>query len=384
MTTRPLPTIEWATDGVDIEEPIEEKRKRGWEAGEKPIPAAWFNWFQNRAYQWVTYLETVANELRETLAGVVLRSWRVLSSGVPSAETFTAVIWHPGVAKFLCLENGNYFMQSPTGTTWTDAANVGASNWASMAYGAAVNKVVAVAASGTVRVMSMSQDGVWVDRSVPAEANTAIWYSVAWSPSLNRFVAVGYAASGEYVMYSANGETWTAAIGAERNYWRGVCWSPKLAKFVAVADTGTNRVMHSSDGITWSVAGISGVPVSDWQSVCWSPELEKFIAVADAGAGHRIMTSVDGLAWSGVNSPEQIEFTRVVWVAELQRFIATAKTGTDRVIYSTNGTVWITDSGITGDTYWRDIAWSPTVGRLVLVAEGYSGGATSGKVAVTQ
>ena len=42
-------------------------------------------------------------------------------------------------------------------------------------------------------------------------------------------------------------------VGIVDNNWRAIAWSPELSLFAAVAFSGTgNRVMTSPDGITWS------------------------------------------------------------------------------------------------------------------------------------
>jgi len=58
-------------------------------------------------------------------------------------------------------------------------------------------------------------------------------------------------------------------------------------KFVAVANSGSNRVMTSTDGITW--AGHSAADTSGWSSVTYGNGL--YVAVASNGSGSRVMTS---------------------------------------------------------------------------------------------
>ena len=47
--------------------------------------------------------------------------------------------------------------------------------------------------------------------------------------------------------------TWSLRTQASSDNWRSVCWSYDLGLFCAVSSTGTgNRVMTSPDGITWT------------------------------------------------------------------------------------------------------------------------------------
>ena len=73
-----------------------------------------------------------------------------------------------------------------------------------------------------------------------AEAN--IWSSVTYGNGL--FVAVAFSGSGtNRVMTSPDGVTWTARAAAEANYWFSVTYGNGL--FVAVAEDGTNQVMYA-------------------------------------------------------------------------------------------------------------------------------------------
>ena len=56
---------------------------------------------------------------------------------------------------------------------------------------------------------------------------------------------------------------------------------------MAVADTGTgNRVMTSPDGVTWTAR--TSAADNAWRGVCYGNGL--FVAVADTGTGNRVMT----------------------------------------------------------------------------------------------
>ncbi len=108
----------------------------------------------------------------------------------------------------------------------------------------------------------------------------------------------------------------TTRTSAADNDWLSVCWSPELGLFCAVAYSGTgNRVMTSPDGITWTIR--TSAADNDWYSVCWSPELGLFCAVAISGSGNRVMTSPDGITWTTRTSAADNDWSRSAGVRNL-------------------------------------------------------------------
>ena len=87
--------------------------------------------------------------------------------------------------------------------------------------------------------------------------------------------------------------------GLFENGWYSVTYGTVsgVGVFVAVANSGTgNRVMTSPDGITWTIR-TSAADIS-WSSVTYGNGL--FVAVASSSivAGDRVMTSPDGITWT--------------------------------------------------------------------------------------
>ena len=112
---------------------------------------------------------------------------------------------------------------------------------------------------------------------LPADGRT---YSISAYPTLAR--RLGRISNGL--------GAFSAKTGIVDYAWYSVCWSAELSLFVAVAYTGTgNRVMTSPDGITWTAR--TSAADNAWRAVCWSPELSLFVAVADSGTGNRVMTA---------------------------------------------------------------------------------------------
>lgn len=160
--------------------------------------------------------------------------------------------------------------------------------------------------------------------------------------------------------------SFVARTTAEDNSWRGLCWSPELRVWVAVSTNGTNRVMTSTDGVSWTAR--SAAADNMWADVCWSPELMLFVAVGYSGTGNRVMTSPDGITWTIRTSAGDKSWTKVIWVAAITKFVAIAyNSGTDCVMTSPDGITWTLRTA-SNEAYWEDLCYSPELGLIVAVS----------------
>jgi hypothetical protein len=186
--------------------------------------------------------------------------------------------------------------------------------------------LVAVAITGTGNRVMTSPDGItWTARTSAADND---WLSMTWSPELSMFVAVGNGGTGNRVMTSPNGISWTTRASAADNIWRSVTWSSELSIFVAVATSGTgNRVMTSPNGINWTTR--TSAADNGWYYVTWSPELSIFAAVAISGTGNRVMTSPDGITWTLRTFAADVGWYSIIWAPELSIFVAVGNSGTN-------------------------------------------------------
>jgi hypothetical protein len=206
----------------------------------------------------------------------------------------------------------------------------------------------------------------WVPRTTPADN---AWRSVIWAPEVSLFVAVSTDGTNR-VMTSPNGITWTLRASADdTNNWRSVVWSPAQGgRFVAVAGGGTTpRAMYSSTGTAWFNTLVTGVSVRTWSSVCWSPELDIYVAVAEDGNINRVMTSSDGIDWTSRTAAASNTWTSVCWSPELSLFVAVAKSGVgNRVMTSSDGITWVSRTSAV-DNLWNSVCWSPELGLFAAV-----------------
>lgn len=214
---------------------------------------------------------------------------------------------------------------------------------------------------------AISGDETWTTRTTPNRA----WGGVAWSPTLNLFVAFNMgsgATSG--IMTSPDGITWTASsLGAATgdNYYSCV-WCDSLGLFVAVAaGTGglnTNNY-SSSDGTTWA---INVAPTSDVYKLVWAPELARLVAFPNQNAANIIRYSDNGTSWTaGTSATMSGGWPGGCWSSELRLFVAVSNTAsTQAVSTSSDGITWTQVGALTTPTTtWIDVAWS---GKLRLFA----------------
>lgn len=143
-----------------------------------------------------------------------------------------------GASRFVAVSSLGDVTRSTDGITWT-VGTIPAHAWLGITWSEELDLFVAVGNG-----VATSPDGItWTDRTLP-EANT--FSAVAWGAGAGMFVAVASTGTNR-VMSSTDGITWTAQPPAEPNTWNAVAWSPSLEIFAAVGSSGTNRVM-TSDG----------------------------------------------------------------------------------------------------------------------------------------
>jgi hypothetical protein len=124
----------------------------------------------------------------------------------------------------------------------------------------------------------------WTSRTSAANNE---WRSICYSEELKLFVAVASTGTNR-VMRSLDGMNWTIVTSAPNNNWNSVCYSKKRNLFVAVGNTGNNRAMTSSDGgATWTAR--QAATDNWWYSICYGDGT--FVAVAQDGSGNRVMTN---------------------------------------------------------------------------------------------
>lgn len=262
-------------------------------------------------------------------------------------------------------------MEVNTTLEWTERT-APTSTWRDIAYSPSLNLYVAVADVGTDRVMTSTDGITWFART--ASDTAAGWRSVTWSPALNLFVAVAYTGTNR-IMTSPNGVTWTTRTGVT-SQWVDVKWVPELSLFVAVSGVsiGTGvMVMTSPNGTTWT--GISGMPTTSYAALEWSPSLGMLVLIGI----NSIVTTTDLVTWTVRTPPNGNSWSSIVWSPELSMFVAMAPAGAElsaRAMYSYDGINWTAVIlPVDAARSWNAVTWSAELGIFVALKD--ASGATN-------
>jgi hypothetical protein len=240
--------------------------------------------------------------------------------------------------------------------------------WDSAAYSPALHRWVVMTHSPpdlARQIITSDDEGATWDQRTSPELNQ--WRSVVWATDLGIFVAV--ADSGTHrVMTSPDGIAWTVRTAASADEWFSVTWAAALGLLVAVAKTGTGTgVMTSPDGVNWTTR----TPAADhaWNTVVWAEALGLLLAVANTVAGSdNVMTSPDGSTWTSVNTTASGNLVGACWSSYLGRFLVVADTGGGIVGVSDDGASFTFNSP-TGSHSFQGCAWSNTAREFIIVAD---------------
>jgi len=205
-----------------------------------------------------------------------------------------------------------------------------------------------IVGDGTANNIAVSTDGINYQGLGLIFSTWGI--SVAYSPTLNRWVAVGKGIT--TMFYSDDAFSWTAVPSStsilgegQRVFWNGT-------RFLAGALTGGNTIATSLDGISWATQGATTFSTS-----CAGFATNGEITVAVGRGGNTVAYSWDGgLTWTGLgNILCDIGGFSVCWTGT--RFIATFEdSGSgNTVAYSSDGISWI-GNGMVFDSQGQGVA----------------------------
>ena len=258
------------------------------------------------------------------------------------------------------------------------------SPWTSIAINENDGHMLAVsntaATTGTNALLYSNNGGeTWANITLTSGTNN--WKGITFGAG--RFV--GVTASGSTtsmrVLYSNEANQGTPTLtgdfsfttsGLQNNNWEAITYGNGY--FVAVSSSGTNRVMTSIDGITWSIINSSVLNTTSWDSITYSPELRRFVIVSNDGSGKIAYSNFNpsiATSWflsSNITSDlVTINFilNTVIWSSKLKSFIAAGNNG--KIISSSDGIIWTTVS-FSGTNNFQAIIWSQELELIALIA----------------
>ncbi|QDJ96518.1 gene transfer agent host specificity protein [Xanthomonas phage Xoo-sp13] len=289
--------------------------------------------------------------------------------GSPGITTnpWSSVARSDSIGAFAAVANDgtNRVMTSPDGISWTQQVESDGNPWLSITSSETSGKFVAVASDGFNRAMTSVDAINWVTHFIP-EANS--WRSVIWSAFMGKFVAV--ASDGvNRLTTSTDGITWTVSPIQSTGAWNAIASGDSIQTLVAVDYSVTGKIVYSTDsGATWQDATVP-TPLP-WITVAWSPVLNKFVAVANDG-GNRIIHSSDGITWSDVvtwtgAAVQYSYWANIIWAGN--KFILVGQSGTQQVATSHDGIQWNPQT-ISDDNFWTGLAYSSLLNVVVAVSK---------------
>ena len=205
--------------------------------------------------------------------------------------------------------------------------------------------------------------------------NLGTFYSLAWAPTLNSGSGrwVGIVMGNIYYTNTNNGSSgWTLAANAifADNNLNTVAWSPQLGQFVAVGTAGTNTIAYSYDGITWVGLGATFLTfTTQGAGIVWAPQLGIWCAT---GYGtNSFLTSSNGINWTprgttGVDNTGRA----IAWSPQQNQFVM-GGTGRHSLATSSGGTLWVGRTGTTiFSTQVNGVAWAAQLNTWIAVGSG--------------
>lgn len=164
---------------------------------------------------------------------------------------------------------------------------------------------------------------------------------------------------------------WTVETPAVYLNWQHVAYEPTIGLYAACAanGTGTNQIMTSPDGATWT--GRTHPAASSNAFNFMGAGGGTFIMIGNnAGAAERIQTSTDGITWVKRTAPNNVTYVEAAYSPSLGRWAMIASDGTAAQQVATsddNGVTWTARTSSVAQI-WNSIDWSPDLNLFVAVS----------------
>ena len=211
----------------------------------------------------------------ETETGLVWQDVNHENISVSTSTSFFSVAY--GGDRFVAVcdyaqDGTGTIVYSDDGVNWLTSNMTRTDSWKATAYGivGGQGRFISVADTNSSNAAMSSSDGnVWYnDVSMPTGADTRRWWGIAYSPTLNRWVALDR--NGRFA-YSDNGTSFTNCSMYDYDgnmWWMDIMWSTTFNKFIACGGglSSDVRVQSSDDGVNW-YQNIETVGDKAWQAI---------------------------------------------------------------------------------------------------------------------
>jgi hypothetical protein len=198
---------------------------------------------------------------------------------------------------------------------------------------------------------------LWSLQTTPVDNN---WNSVTYGKNL--YVAVANSGGTNRVMTSSNGITWTARSG--NNYNANYVTYGNNYYIITTSSTGLGKVIYSTDAINWFFVSGANINSGYWYGAIYANGL---YVVCGTNSGNSIATaSTANGSWTTRSAPTNV-WCSVTYGNGL--FLCVANAGTNRVMTSSTGTSGWTANGGIPDNNWSSV----TYGNSLFVAVANSG-----------
>lgn len=237
-----------------------------------------------------------------------------------------------------------------------------------ISYGATIPNLYVIVGEGTSDSIAVSTDGI--NYQGLGKIFTSWGTGVAYSGSLNRWIAVGRGA--ETIYYSNTGYNWTNVVNSATTFTEATCVFWTGTRFLAGGVGSPNTIAYSSSGTTWFGGGTS---IFTTRCNGFATNGEIIVAVG-VGTNHIAYSYDGGLTWTGLGTiVSNNGGMSICWTGN--RFIATFDdtTGVGNVVaYSFNGIDWV-GGGMIFDLYGLGVASNNSTQVVV--------GGVSGQISVS-
>jgi hypothetical protein len=266
---------------------------------------------------------------------------------IPKNYNINCLTYSNTLKKICCITNKNLDFTF----TKYNAPNNNTIGIQDIAWSSSLQLYVAVGFSGKIMT---STDGItWTNRTGGTNFNYLL---VEWSPTLNLFLAITQVTNNYST--SPDGITWTNRILPTTLWWKNLVWSSNFNIFILNQLYGT-QVYTTSDGINWTLRNTTGNNLR----IKWISNLNLFIGISN----NHISTSPDAITWTSRTVPEANNWIDFDYSPSLNLLIAVSSNGTNRMITSSNGINWTISNNISSRP-WKIINWNNYLNMFILIS----------------